>query len=100
MSADRWSWCPRCKRRRQAKADAAAQDVKEAYGTVSIEEFDRLRTAAEVLQLDVEDADPSFREDFEVTGIEDEEVVVGYYGRCQVCGLEVAFDYRHPVRWS
>lgn len=100
MSADRWSVCPRCKRRRQAKANAAAEDAREAYGKVSVEEFDRLRAAAETLQRGVTEADLTFREDYQVTGIEDEEVAVSYFGRCTTCGLEVAFEHRHPVRWG
>ena len=94
MSADNWAVCPRCvKQARAAEAKALAK-VMASYGKVPVEEFDRARA-------DVPTSDPekfrTFREDYEIYGADDGDVVVDYGGSCTECGLHLTFTDHHPI---
>lgn len=95
MSASNWAVCPRCKARRQDELRALDIDIAEAYGSLTIEEFDRKR--AERDELAVEQPEETFREDDEIHGAEDGVVKVSYSGGCSDCGLSLHFDHDHPM---
>ena len=98
MSADNWAQCPRCAfRRRTAICDLLAK-AAQAYGSVPVTEFDQMRKAA--ADLECQPIEPTFREDYEISGAEDGEVVVSYSGSCNRCGLNLTFDHFHPLRWD
>lgn len=97
MSADNWAKCPRCKANRIKAADVAQDAARAAYGKVDVAEFERLRAHADGLSANVETGTDTFRESYEVYGAEQGEVVVGYAGRCTVCGLALTFEHRHPL---
>lgn len=100
MSADNWAICPRCKVRRQAEADAARVAAEAAYGTASIEEFDRLRGKAANLAAWVDADVPetrTFGETYEIWGAAGGTVTVDYGGECSKCGLSLAFRHEHPL---
>lgn len=94
MSADNWAICPRCEDRRQTRLRERAVEVQAAYGSVSVEEFDRLRNSLATDQA-VEPAN-TFREDYEFYGAEDGTVHAAYSGGCSECGLGVTFAHEHP----
>ena len=91
MSADNWTTCPKCKDTHSAKLAAMFAKVVEAYGKVTVAEFDALRA-----NYDAAAAKPlpqTFREDYEFSGAAEGQVTADYHGSCSACGLEVAFDH-------
>lgn len=99
MGASNWAMCPRCKLNRQAAADTAREKADGAYGRVTLEDFDKVRAEADRLAAAVDGPgiDPTFREDYEITGAEDGAVSVSYGGGCIVCGLSLSFEHTHPL---
>jgi hypothetical protein len=88
VSADNWAMCPRCAARRAADLARREAEVSAAYGTVPVDEFDRLRTA--LAEERTKRVDPTFREDYDL-GLDSDEFYVRYRGRCSVCGLHKEF---------
>lgn len=86
MSADNWEVCPKCVAAAQAAADEAHAEVYAQYGKVPPEEFDSLRDALPVVNLDDH---RTFREDYEIYGADEGEIEVSYSGNCSECGLHV-----------
>jgi len=91
MSADNWGECPRC-------TGAVKKQLTEAYGKVSIEEYEKL-------QRDLEEVPANtLREDYEI-GIRNEVFSVSYHASCQYpgslgragCGFQFQFTHRVPV---
>lgn len=97
MSADNWTHCPRCKRGRREAAAAAVEKARAAYGVVSAYEFDELRRESDRLVAQVDTAEETFREDYEIYGAATGVVRVGYRGECTRCGLLLRFEHEHPV---
>lgn len=90
MSANNWTTCPRCERRREKEQDRLIGEADEAYGKVSAEEYRQLRQKANDGPPLVKD---HFREDYELFVIAEGVLTVIYHGWCQDCGYGV--DYRH-----
>jgi len=101
VSADNWAVCPRCRARRQQAAQRLWDDAANAYGVVPRAEYERLyNDAVEHALHEVNDdltANRTFREDYEVTGAADGEVVINYSGWCTECNLSLAVEHRHPL---
>lgn len=100
MSASNWAVCPACKEHRRARAAAAHQVAAEAYGTLPIEQFDRLRAEAEHAAARVEedsDSTRTFREDYEFYGADTGTVHASYRGSCITCGLSLSFQHEHVL---
>ena len=94
MSASNFSICPRCARRHRDKATVKRREADQAYGNLPLDDWKLLDRDA--LEAAVEDITrKTFREDWEVFGAEDGEVVFNYGGHCEVCSLHV--DIRHTV---
>lgn len=85
MSADNWTTCPRCTAKHEAKVKEAAAALAEAYGKVTVEEFDTAR--AELRAIEQVGPDETFREDYEFYGAKDGTITADYGGECSVCGL-------------
>lgn len=92
MSADRWSYCPRCTDQLTEAKAKALQAVKDSYGKVEIEEFDKLRDVAEKMPVQTEHE--TFREDYECYQA-DGELYIHYIGSCKECGLDV--EHHHET---
>lgn len=90
MSADNWAICPRCLDRAKAERAAKFEAARIAYGNVEPEEYERLRSEAQV-EIDPEQF-RTFREDYEFWGAEDGKVGASYKGRCQTCDLSAGFE--------
>ena len=95
MSADNWTQCPRCLKRRGMEAENKAVQVDAAYGNVPVGEFDKLRS--ELADLRSYPIDNTFREDYEILGAEDGTVEVRYSGSCGTCNLRTEFKHSHEI---
>jgi hypothetical protein len=86
MSADNWTRCPTCEAKRQASIHTAEEEAVAAYGTVSVEEFDRLRDVSLAMKdAPVED---TLREDYSVGVNVAGQFSISYSCSCKVCGFE------------
>lgn len=98
MSADNIATCPRCTRRHEKDVRDSDERVKAAYGTVPLDEWMKMQADHDVLANEsMHQTFRTFREDYEITGVEDGEIEVEYRGRCNVCDLRVSFTDTHPV---
>lgn len=90
MSADNWTYCPRCLQRAETEATAKEEAVNAQYGRISISEFDQLRSG-------LMPVDPTqyrtFREDYEIGAVEGA-VEWDYRGSCTVCHLSTSVEGR------
>ena len=94
MSADNWTQCPRCLKRRAMEVENKETEVGAAYGNVTVERFDQMRAELESLKTD--EVDNTFREDYEI-GVFDGEFFVQYKGACGTCNLRHEFKYEQDV---
>lgn len=90
MSADRWSICPRCLKKRDTAFNTARKAVQAQYGKVSAAEFLRLERTTQYPEA----IEETLREDYEfsfnsTTG----DFTAEYSGVCQKkeCGFEFKF---------
>ncbi len=91
MSADNWATCPQCLAAAHEWQEAVQEAAERGYGTLPLEEFDRLRVEASK-EIDPELADLStFREDYELWVDEGFEFHVTYTGHCSRCHLHHSF---------
>jgi hypothetical protein len=95
MSASNWDECPRCLARARTTEAEQLADVMATYGKVPAEEYARNRMSIP----GVREADfRTFREDYEIYGASKGTVCVSYSGRCDVCGLSLDIEQRHPIK--
>ena len=95
MSADNWTKCPRCLRRHRKEVDNAFAKAAKSYGLVKRETYEGLKK--EALRLDSQAPKNTFREDYEISGVEDGAVELAYSGVCDVCSLSVRFNHEEPI---
>lgn len=90
MSADNWTKCPQCQRRKLDAVSAA----RELYGKVPVEQYEaKLAEARE----QVNDAsDESLREDYSI-GTWRGVFRVEYSSRCTSCGYSKEFQHEEPA---
>lgn len=94
MSADNWAICPRCQRDHAKTIEAAQEKARAAYGTLPVEEYERLAVEAQVIAKS--EVERTFREDYEIYGAEDGTIIVSYSGHCQNCNLGLDFKDERP----
>jgi len=97
MSADHWAHCPRCHARALASFEDRERLIENAYGQVPISQFDQMRDALDRDRELHDEAEPTFREDYEFTGAEDGVVTAKYKGQCTKCGLKLEFEDDHEI---
>lgn len=97
MSADNWTACPRCTERRQREVDAYEAKVREAYGTVDVDEFDEMRAKLAAMYAKLEEPEQTFGEHYEFYGAGSGTLHVSYSGECQRCGLSVSIEQDHTI---
>lgn len=95
MSADNWAPCPHCRELLEGEVALTIQSLekslKEAYGTLPVDEYmalvgqTREKVSAQNARLEAR-RDDTFREDWDVYGVEDGVVTMEYAGRCSICG--------------
>lgn len=94
MSASNWAVCPRCVERAKNESAERFLAAFNAYGNVPAEEYEELRTAAQVKVDD--EVFTTFREDYEIYGASTGTITVSYSGHCETCGLGLDFKEEHP----
>jgi hypothetical protein len=101
VSADRWSYCPRCRNAKVENVEKIVEDLKNQYGKVTVEEYGlmlvRLDEARnELLKASDGSTRYDFREDWDISGLDDGVITFQYSGYCIACGLKVEFTHEHP----
>jgi len=94
MSADNWTQCPRCLKRRAVEVENKQTQLDASYGKVPLDRFDSMRHELETLKTDK--VDETFREDWEI-GVFNGEFFVQYKGSCGTCNLRYEFKYEETV---
>jgi predicted DsbA family dithiol-disulfide isomerase len=97
MSASNWAVCPACLKAQDDLAKLLAKKAEDAYGTVTVAEFDAMRATAEQAAEAALNLRATFREDYEIYGAVAGTVVVDYSGHCTECDLGVDFKDEHPI---
>lgn len=95
VSADNWTVCPRCQRQRQAYIASKRTAVAELYGKVPVDEFDDARK--ELAALEANEPVRSFREDYDLYGVEEGCLTIVYSGGCTTCNLKFDHHSEHPL---
>lgn len=91
MSADNWTYCPRCDMLRAKQADERSAELTRGHGEIPPEEYLKLVEAP----LPREE---TLREDYEI-GIHKGKFSVSYRAGCKVCGFVFEFPGPgcHPI---
>lgn len=97
MSADNWTYCPRCTEKGEAQLAAHENTVNMLYGTVPVEQFDEARLGLAEQITAHGNRGRTFREDYDFYGAETGVLTVDYAGECTKCGLKLKFNEQHPV---
>jgi predicted Zn-ribbon and HTH transcriptional regulator len=95
VGANNWRVCPNCKDKAILEQTRRLNEAESAYGTVSAEEYLKLRQAAEKA-IEIED---SLREDWEIGLREDGLFFVSYGASCEECGFKFTFSKEEPA-WA
>jgi len=93
MSADRWSVCPVCLKRETQKSVELDQQVLDACGKVSAEDYLILVQTAKDFKASLGETNPeeTLRHDYECYTTEEGEFYVNHRIGCDVCGLHKKF---------
>ncbi|MBY4381828.1 hypothetical protein HQO24_10260 [Rhodococcus fascians] len=96
MGANKWSKCPMCEKRRDDKVKELEAAAAAQYGKVSVDEFDELRSKADLLRDS--ELPETYREDWGIGLDEDTgSVVVDYRSSCKLCSAHCEFQASHEV---
>jgi hypothetical protein len=93
MSDDNWAICPKCLDIAQHEAAKEHRRIMDLYGSVPVEEFDKLRDALKPIEPETY---RTFREDYEFYGAVSGEITASYSGHCTVCDLGLDFEDKRP----
>jgi hypothetical protein len=93
MSADAWRVCPKCKVKHDKAKAEAAEAAKQAYGKVTVAEFDVLRKRAECFPNQLQ----KFTEYYEIYMDKDGTFNIRYDGECEECGFRFEFKHQEKV---
>lgn len=84
MSADNWTFCPKCNETENERAAMASEAAANAYGKVSAEEYMKMLKVAKCRPQEQD-----LREDYEI-GIDGDFLKVSYCCSCNRCGFSFA----------
>ena len=87
MSADNWAICPRCKLEEQRQYDLQVQEVVDAYGKITAEEYEAKKEALRNRPK----LETTLREDYESFITEEGRFYISYTGACQACAFRHDF---------
>lgn len=93
MSAKNWSICPQCEERAHAERRNKIITLKQSYGTVPLEDFERQLDEARAVPVLKE----TMREDWSIGVNHNGGFHVRYRCSCEECGFTFAFDHTQPV---
>ena len=92
MSADNWTYCPKCQEMARKRAEKLNEQIASSYGKVSIENYTALAKEAN----NPPKLEETLREDYEV-GIYGGEFTVSYTASCNVCKFTFGYDFTKGV---
>lgn len=92
MSADNWTYCPKCQETARKRAKSVNDRVVSDYGKVSIEKYAALVNEAN----NPPKLKQTLREDYEV-GIHDGEFSISYSASCSVCKFQFEYDKTEEI---
>lgn len=102
MSNFKLGHCPRCTKNHGGKLEEKREELRKAYGQVSMEVWEKMRLELEKMRLEFDELQNEmtgrrFRQESDFCGPEDGVITLRYYGRCHDCGLTVKFDHTHII---
>ena len=65
MSADNWTICPQCSKTYRSRAAVGKQALNDAYGKVSLEEYQNLQDNFHNVVKEEDDLEETLREDYQ-----------------------------------
>jgi len=92
MSADNWTYCPRCEVKAETDRIAFEEKVKKSYGKVSAEEYLRLTDQLK----NPKRLEQTLREDYEL-GTNEGFFNVSYRAGCSVCNFSFEFHEEKKI---
>lgn len=95
MSDFKIGYCPRCAKNHREKVEKKREEVRKAYGQVSMEVWEKMRLKFDELENKM--MERRFHQESNFYGLEDGVITLQYYGRCHECDLIVKFDHTHII---
>lgn len=93
MSADNWTFCPKCREKHEKEWAEKVKAIEDLYGKIPAEEFISKR---EALKAKLPIFEETFREVYE-TGLGKDGIFrVSYSGFCQTCKFHFDYSYSNP----
>lgn len=90
MSADNWTYCPKCKIKIEKENHELLKKLYDQYGKIHPEEWERMERET---KFEIRLPDNTFREDYEIGVSNDGKFTVNYSGSCKECKL--SFNYKY-----
>jgi hypothetical protein len=94
MSADNWRVCPKCEGNAKLARAKREQTVKDAYGKVPIEEYEKMMAD---LKKEKSYLDETLREDYEILITKEGKFYVDYGASCTTCNFSFNFKHEEQV---
>ena len=91
MSANRWSFCPNCKKKEQDRIEAEEKKVLAQYGKIDPELFIKNMADVKIRPMMRE----TLREDYDFTLDEYLDLSMSYSAHCDKCGYK--FEYKNCI---
>lgn len=97
MSADNYTYCPKCQKDLLSKRAKTVAEVEKQYGKIPAKEYHEAMAYAISSNPD-SPPDPTLREDYQV-GIYDGEFQLEYSAECQAitCNFKFTFNHKEKV---
>lgn len=96
VSADNWTWCPKCALTHKDARQEAINKARNAYGELPAEEYEsRLRMAESITKTDLGE---TLREDYELGTGKDASFYVIYKCSCDMCGFSYKFKHEEKLK--
>lgn len=94
MSADNWTFCPKCLKREEARKDELKLKAESEYGKMPKAEYlELLKESEEPLK-----AKETLREDYEFFMSPDGYFKANYKCHCDVCGFKHTFKHEKEIK--
>lgn len=96
MSANNWTTCPKCLKKRDGAHRSLQADTKALYGKIPEELY--TQRVAEMKATLAEEMEESLREDWELGIGSDGGFFVHYRGQCDKCNFEHKFKHEEKLK--
>lgn len=92
MSADNWTFCPKCMEKHEKEWADKVKSIENLYGKIPSEEFMAKRESLKRPPLE-----QTFREDYEIGLGKNGKFYVSYGGACTTCGFHFEYSYSQQI---